>query len=199
ERAEHTWENNAEAVVHEVSRMAKQFDARLIVAAGDVRALELLERDLPKDLLERLAIVSGGRAAGTDKEATLEEARRRMQILVDQETGRILERFREEVGQRDLAMEGKDNTLEALTRAQVDTLLVHDDPEDDRPASFTSDPIPVAATEARLAELGVEPRTEGRLIDVLIRAALGTGATVRVIPAESGVADNVGALLRWTA
>ena len=198
ERAENTWEHNAEAVVDELSRMAKQFDARLIVAAGDVRALELLEGDLPKELAERFTVVSGGRAAGTDKEATLEEARRQVEILVDQETGRVLDRFREEVGQRDLAVKGTDNTLEALSKAQVDTLLVHDDPEDDRPAFFTSEPIPVAATESRLEELGVEPRTEGRLIDVVVRAALGTGATVRVIPSESGVADNVGALLRWT-
>jgi peptide subunit release factor 1 (eRF1) len=198
ERAEHTWEHNAEAVVDEVSRMAKQFDARLIVAAGDVRALELLEHDLPKDLIDRFTVVSGGRAAGTDKEATLEEALRQVAMAVDQETGRILDRFREEVGQRDLAVEGKDNTLEVLSKAQVDTLLVHDDPEDDRPAYFTTEPIPVAATDGRLQELGVEPRTRGRLIDVLIRAALGTGATVRVIPGESGVSDNVGALLRWT-
>ncbi|MDQ4005159.1 MAG: hypothetical protein M3135_02505 [Actinomycetota bacterium] len=199
ERAEHTWENNAEAVVQEVSRMAKQFDASLIVAAGDVRALELLERDLPKELADRFVVAGGGRAAGTDREETLEEARRQVEILVDQETGAILDRLREEVGQRDLAVQGKDNTLEAASRAQIDTLLLYDDPEDDRPAYFTSDPIPVAATETRLEELGIEPRIKGRLIDVLIRAALGTGGSVRMIPGESGVADNVAALLRWTS
>lgn len=199
QRAEHTWENNAEAVVEELARMAKQFDVRLIVAAGDVRAIELLQGDLPEDLRDRFTTVAGGRADGTDQEAIEEEARRQVEVLVDQETAMVLEKLREEVGQKDLAVEGNDSTLEALTKAQVATLLVSDDPEDDRSAHCTSEPIPVAATEHRLEELGVEPRTEARLVDVAIRAALGTGASVRIVPAESGVADNVAALLRWTS
>jgi peptide subunit release factor 1 (eRF1) len=148
-------------------------------------------------MASKFAVVPGARNAGADRQAIEAEARRRVEILVDQETAATLQRFQEEVGQRDLAVQGKDNTLEALSRAQVETLLVYDHVEDDRPAFFTSEPVPVAATEARLGEMGVEPRTKGRMVDVVIRAALGTGAGVRIIPAESGVADNVGALLRW--
>jgi peptide subunit release factor 1 (eRF1) len=168
------------------------------VAAGDERALELLEAELPQELQGKFVTVPGARNAGADRQAIEAEARRQVEVLVAQETAAVLQRFEEEAGQHDLAVQGKDSTLEALTRAQVETLLVYDDPEDDRPAYFTGEPVPVAATESRLAELGVEPRTKGRLIDVVIRAAFGTGAGVRIIPGESGVADNVGALLRWT-
>ena len=198
ERALNSWEGNAEATAAELARMVKQHDARLVVAAGDVRAIEMLEKDLPQEIQGIFVKVEGARNAGADTGAIEEEALRQVEILASQETGQILAKFREEVGQSDLAVQGKDNTLEALSRAQVDTLLVYDDPEDDRPAYFTSEPIPVAATEGRLEELGVEPRTKGRVVDVVIRAALGTGAGVRIIPGESGVADNIGALLRWT-
>ncbi len=199
QRAIATWEDNAEAVAEELAGLAKQIDARLVLATGDVRALEMLEKELGQEVRPIFRTIEGGRGAGTDKAEIEEEARRQVAILLGQETGQTLDRFREEVGQVDLATEGADATLEALSRAQVDTLLVYDHPDDDRTAWFGLEPVPVAATEARLEELGIEPRHEGRLIDVLVRAALGTGSSVRVIPEESGVADNVGALLRWSA
>jgi hypothetical protein len=199
QHAENTWEDNAEDVAEEVARLAKQIDAVLVVGAGDVRALEMLEKALPKELDGIFHTIPGGRAAGTDKTEIEDEARQQVAMLIEQATGRVLDRFREEVGQRDLAVEGADATLEALSRAQIDTLLIYDHGEDDRTAWFGLEPIPIAATEARLAELNIEPRSEGRLIDVLVRAALGTGAGIRVVPAEAGIADNVGALLRWTS
>ena len=198
QHAENTWEDNADAVAEELARLAKQIDARLVVAAGDVRALEMLEKSVPEEVSLIFHKISGGRGAGNDQAEIEEEARRQVDILLGKETGQVLDRFREEVGQVDLAAAGADATLEALSRAQIDTLLVYDHPEDDRTAWFGLEPIPVAATEARLQELGVEPRTEGRLVDVLVRATLGTGASVRVVPAESGVPDGVGALLRWS-
>ena len=199
QRAQNTWEDNAEDVAEELGRLAKQIDARLVLAAGDVRALEMLQKELGQEVAGIFRTLEGGRAAGSDKAGIEEEARRQVAILLGQEAGQTLDRFREEVGQADQAVEGADATLEALSRAQVDTLLLYDHPDDDRTAWFGLEPIPAGATEARLEELGIEPRMEGRLVDVAVRAALGTGAGVRVIPAESGIADNLGALLRWSA
>lgn len=198
QRAENTWEDNAEMVAEELSRLAKQIDAALVVAAGDVRALEMLEKALPQEVAAIFRTIPGGRGAGTDRDEMEKEARRQVDILLDEETGQVLDRFREEIGQRDLAVQGAGPTLEALSRAQVDTLLVYDHPEDDRTAWFGLDPIPVGAAESSLTELGVDRRSEGRLVDVLVRATLGTGAGVRVIPGGSGVTDGVGALLRWS-
>lgn len=198
QHAENTWEDNAEEVAEEVARLAKQIDARLVVAAGDVRAVEMLEKDLPEEVSRIFHTIPGGRAAGTDRERVEAEARKQVEILLAKETAAVLDRFREEIGQRDLAVQGAEATLDALSRAQVDALLVHDAPDDERPAWFGLEPVPVATTEARLVELGVEPRMEGRLVDVLVRAALGTGASVRVVPGEFGVPDGAGALLRWS-
>jgi hypothetical protein len=45
--------------------------------------------------------------------------------------------------------------------------------------------------------MGVDDPQEGRLVDVLIRAAFGTGAGVRIVPAGGPGKDGVGAILRF--
>jgi hypothetical protein len=59
--------------------------------------------------------------------------------------------------------------------------------------------VQLAMSPGLLTERGVTAPREGRLPDVLIRAALATGSEVRIVPATaaSGPTDNVGALLRW--
>jgi hypothetical protein len=71
--------------------------------------------------------------------------------------------------------------LAALDAGQVETLLVHDEPTEDRRARFDRDGTSV----------------EGRLADVAIRAAHFSGADVRVVPDAIVGGDCVAALLRW--
>ena len=198
ERAETTWQENVDAVEAELTRLAKQVEARLVLAAGDVRALEMLEKTLPPELQPSFRTLDGGRSEDGSDEAVLAAAQEQAAVYAAQETAQILEKFREEAAQKDLAIGGAAATLGALSKAQVETLLVYEDFADDRTAWFGPDPTAVAATQRPLEELGIEPRTEGRLVDVAIRAALGTGAGVRLIPAESDIPDGIGALLRWT-
>ena len=81
--------------------------------------------------------------------------------------------------------------------AQVDVLLVHDDPDEDRQAWFGPEPIHVALTEDMVAAMGVDQPRQARLADVAVRAALGTGAGVRVVP-PAGASEGLGAILRWS-
>ncbi|MDP9119198.1 MAG: hypothetical protein M3M93_02835 [Actinomycetota bacterium] len=83
----------------------------------------------------------------------------------------------------------------------------------------TSEPLPHGAVEARdltelvrrpgpfvslypsdreLKELGVDSPEQGPARDVLVRAALGTGAGIRVLDDADRLEDGAGALLRWT-
>ncbi|HEV3473923.1 MAG TPA: Vms1/Ankzf1 family peptidyl-tRNA hydrolase, partial [Actinomycetota bacterium] len=153
QRAENTWEDNADAAAEEVSAMAKQVNASLVVAAGDPRALQLLQEALPKEIADLFHVVEGGRSAGADKDAVEGEARQLVSVLVAQETEKVVERFREERGQEDLAAEGAPATLEALSRAQVDTLLITDDWSDERTAWFGPDATHASADEAPLRDL----------------------------------------------
>ena len=199
ERAENTWERNADDVAGQVSRLVDAVGARFVAVAGDVRAITLLREALRPEVADLVQEVGGGRSAdGSGDSITAQVA-----DLVDQTaqsaTAAVLDKFREERGQHDRAADGTEETLGALAAAQVDVLLVHDDPEDDRTTWFGPDPTQVATTASVLGDLGVADPTEGRLVDVAVRAALGTGAGIRMIPRVDVPAEGVGAILRWAS
>ncbi len=92
----------------------------------------------------------------------------------------------------DSAAEGVDATLDALLAGQVEELLVHDDPDDERLASFRFD-------GAALRDVSLERPTDGRrqarLVDVAIYAALRNDARIRIIPTTArGPAEGIGAI-----
>ena len=199
ERAEHTWERNAADAAEQVARLARRGDARLIVAAGDERAVTLLQEALPAELAERLVIVSGGRSPDGSEDTFQAQARVAVELAVNADADALLEKFREERGQADRAAEGTRVTFAALAMAAVDVLLVApDDPGDPRMAWFGPEPTQVATTAAEVKALGVDQPVQGRLVDVAVRAALGTGAGLRVVGAGAGLEGGIGAVLRWS-
>jgi hypothetical protein len=199
-RAENLWEQNAKAVADHVAALADEIGARLIVAAGDVRALQLLREHLPQPVVDLVREVDGSRGPGA-ADAGLDEVADDVVKLVAtvaaHDTVELLRQFKQEKGQHDLAAEGVAATIAALAAARVDVLLVHDDPDDDRTAWFGPEPGMVAETKATLADMGVEQPQEARLVDVAIRAAFTTGAAVRIVPSVSSVAEGIGAILRF--
>jgi hypothetical protein len=124
------------------------------------------------------------------------EPTRLLDTVDAEETVALLERFKEELGQGAHAVDGPEETVEALQKANVHTLLVHDDPADGRTAWFGADPTHLALDEATVRAMGAEHPHPGRLIDVCLRAAYGTSAEVRVVP-SAVVTDALAALLRW--
>ncbi len=201
ERAEHTWERNAEDAAAQLSRLAERVGARVVVAAGDERAVTLLQEALPAELLDRFQVVGGGRSEDGSEESFAANARVAVEMAVNHDTEALLERFREETGQDDRAADGPEVTLRALAMAAVDVLLIApDDPGDTRTAWFGPDPTMVSRSRDDLRGLGVEEPVEGRLVDAAVRAALGTGAGIRVVPpGAAGPSDGLGAILRWSA
>ena len=200
ERAEHTWEANAADVADQVAKLARRVDARLIVAAGDERAVTLLQEALPAELAGRVQVVSGGRSQDGSEHSFQEAARVAVELAVNADEEALLETFREERGQDDRAAEGARAVLSALAMAAVDVLLVSpDDPEDARTAWFGPEPTQLAVSAEDLRGLGVAEPVEGRLVDVAVRAALGRGAGIRVVQPGAGLDGGVGAILRWSA
>ena len=199
QRAENTWAENAEDAAQQLMKLIDAVEADLVVAAGDVRALQLLREALPQQALDLLRVVEGGRGADGSKEEITEEAAELVRTAANEATEALLEKFREEKGQQDKAVDGAGPTAEALSMGQLHVLLVGAEPDDDRLAWFGPDPIPVSVERQPLTDLGVDSPQEGRLVDVLIRAALATGAGVRIIPPVGGPAEGVGGLLRWSA
>ncbi|MCA1824136.1 MAG: hypothetical protein LC640_07695 [Frankia sp.] len=203
QRAEDSWERNAEEVAQYVARIAEDLGARLIVVSGDVRAAHLLADAMPAPQQDLVKLIEegGGRAADGSAAVVSDAVLREVAAVALAEIEMVLAEFQEERGQRDRAADGPAATIEALMMAQVETLLVHDDPDDTRTAWFGPEPSQLALERQTLADLGVSDASEARLADVLIRGAVGTGARVLIVP-ESGTAipnDGAGAVLRYAA
>lgn len=197
QRAENRWEEGAEAVADEVTGLVDRVGARLLVLGGDDRNVGALEDALGARVPEVVRLTREGRKLGSETDLE-DRLRRSVHDVAARDTVAVLEKLREELGQHDRATEGPEPTLAALGQGQVDVLLVHDDPADERRAWFDPRGSQVAPSRADLEALGVDEPVEARLVDVAVRAALLTGASVWVVPEAGGPEGCLGALLRWS-
>jgi len=145
DRADESWAKTARAISDAVVATADQIDAQLVVLAGDVRELQLVRDALPERLRELTHVVHGGRAAGTDEDARRHEIERLVHTAVADATVALVRKLREELGQHDRAAVGTRDTFSALQKAEVEVLLVHDDPDDERTAWFGDAPTAIGA------------------------------------------------------
>ncbi|SNQ46748.1 conserved hypothetical protein [Frankia canadensis] len=97
-----------------------------------------------------------------------------------------------------IVLDGPAETVAGLAEARVATLLLSDDLEEDAPISFGPRPTDLALRPDDLPALGERAR-QGALVDVLLRAAIGTDADILIVPASTpeSPAAGVGALPRY--
>ncbi|HEX3542055.1 MAG TPA: Vms1/Ankzf1 family peptidyl-tRNA hydrolase [Acidimicrobiales bacterium] len=204
-QAENTWLHNAKDVVQELTDLFHRFEPELVVAAGDVRAIELIRQDLPKEVLDRTVVVEGSRADDGSDSLFQQRVAEQLAATVGKAEQEILEKFDEERGEDDRASDGVHATLAALLRGQVDILLLRPRLDDERTAFYGAEPALVADNPGDLDALGTTDVRRGPLIDVAIRAALSTSAGIRLIsehsekvPEDALPTGGVGAILRWS-
>jgi hypothetical protein len=197
ERAENVWERNAKDVANALTRLVSHVDAQLVALAGDVRAVQLLQGALPDEVAAVIQVMDGSRSADGSPGVDPDQLSDALAAISAHDTAVLLEKLSEEKGQGDRGVEGAKATAGALAMAQVQVLLVHDEPDDSRVAWFGADPTSVALSAEELHDLGVDESHSGRLVDVFLRSAVGTGAGVRIVPEPDRILEDVAALLRW--
>jgi hypothetical protein len=199
QRAENSWEKGAGDVAKELVRLAERFEPRIIVVAGDVRAVQFLREALPKEIDEIVRVTSGERpnpdGSGGIPQDEIDEL---VDEVVGRDTDEVLAKFDEELGQGDLAAEGATAVVQALEKAQVEVLLIGDDAEDERTVWIGPEPVHIGMARDRLEAMGVDEPHEARLRDAMVRAAIGTAARVRLLPGGRGPREGIGAILRWS-
>lgn len=120
-------------------------------------------------------------------------------------TRTLLEDFAHHLTPDGLAVQGAPAVLHALSRGRVRTLLVTDTVDDERVVWFGPDVAELSGHRAELGHAGGHARTDadqagrprqGRLTDAAVRAAILTGAEVRILhPQTPGAPDQgLGAL-----
>lgn len=197
QRAENTWERNAKGVADEVDSMRQQVGARLVVVAGDPRAVGFLTDHASEELKSIIHHVEGAGRSDDDPFAELaDDVERLIATVVANDIVDVLERY-QQARQTDGVADGPDRTLGMLSQSRVSELLVHDDPSDERRAYFDRESHQASQDASVLTELGLEP-VEGRLIDVALWAAHATGAGIHFVPnrGPKSPSGSLGGLLR---
>jgi hypothetical protein len=194
------WHENAKDVAVTVDKIAADISARLVVAAGDTMALQLLEEHLPTALHELyVSLPGGGRHLDGSDEVVADRITSAIADRVAADTVDLLEDFSEQRGRDDRAADGITATVDALRKGQVGTLILTDVRDVNQTAFFGPDPVHISLSAQELLDLGVEQPWEAPLDEILVRAALGTGADVRFVGGgtEQAPTGGVGALLRY--
>ncbi|MGH2755001.1 MAG: Vms1/Ankzf1 family peptidyl-tRNA hydrolase [Actinomycetota bacterium] len=199
-RAEDSWERNAEEVAARLTKMMREEALPLAVALGDVRARSFLRENCPPDiqrLLFELDVDSNHRDDLEDNKEDIEAA---VAGIAGQKIEDTLERFLEERGQADLAAEGLEATFAALRMGQVESLLIRRTGLEPAAWYSRSDMSQGATDRGTLDDIGINDVASARADEVLVRLALGTGAAICAIPelsGDKGPAEGVGAILRF--
>jgi hypothetical protein len=202
-RVQHTAENrireNAELVARAVDRIVASSRVSLVAIGGEPRALGALREVLTERVRPLVVeLEHGSRAAGASEDALQDELDKQVATRAVEQSVEVFQRFETGRGARDDAVEGLDGVVEALRKAQVDTLLLHDDPQATTKLWIGPDPLLLALNRDDVVGLGVEKPVQARGDAALLRALVGSDAGI-VLVAQGGpkLEDGIGAVLRY--
>jgi hypothetical protein len=194
--SENKWVHNADQVAEHLASMARRLDPQFILVAGDVRARQILTdraSDAWKDLV--VSMDEGGRAAGADREPV---DRREAELVAEHEARGVADAVEqiEAAAAHGLAVTGTDAVVEAIRKGQVETLVISDEPEDEKLLVGDS-PLVLGVNQHDMDALG----THGTVVAhdrALLAAAVASSAGVVVVP-RSAMPDGrpVAAVLRY--
>lgn len=199
-RAEDSWEHNAAAAAEAVEAALAEVNAKLLLLAGDVRARQYLEKHLSQGVRREITVglVSGSRSADGSASERAAQVEAETVRAGREQTAELLRQLAEERAPGGVGVEGVRETLGALAVGRLRVLMVTDDPQDTRTAWFGPGPTEVYARQEDIVPDGGQVRQD-RLADVAVRAAVLTGAEVRVLePGTPGApAQGIGGICRF--
>ena len=198
-RAENQWRENAKDIRETVEQLAEQVGAELVVGVGDERELAYVRDGLGQPWDTRWVEVPGGRGHDGSEALVEQRVRDAVSLHTAAESLRLMADYAQERGQAKRACDGLVDVVEALRKAQVQTLILTTDADQHSTLWFGEDPAQLGTSRADVEALGATSPQEGPLNTVLLRAALATGADVQLVPhqSEQSPQSGLGALLRY--
>lgn len=205
-RAEDSWDRNAEVVAAQLDRLVAKVRPDLLVLSGDVRAITLVRGELGKQAMAVAVDVPGASRSGGGNTAAFE-------AKVEAVTAKCRERRREEVLARYRQGQGRESgvvtsledVVAVLARGQVAELILAESFGTNGANGASTlwigpDPLQIAQRRSQIVDLGV---TEGiaqmPAPAALVRAAVGQDAGLTFAPDGSvDLIDGIGATLRWS-
>lgn len=201
-RVDNTVEFNARESAVAVAEQAKRVDAEVVVVAGDPRAGSSVRdhlRALLSPSVDIVEVAAGGRADGTSQDALQMAVHDQLWRRVWRTRRGVLARLQQDLGRGAYAVAGLDEVVSALQQAQVETVVLSDQPNSTVHAWIGPEPLQLATNEHTLHDLGVDSPQETRLDAALLRAVVGSGADLMITPGgHAYVQDGIAALLRYS-
>lgn len=215
---EDSWAQTGRDIAAAVEQIARDVSARVILLGGDEREVGLVRDALPTDLAALVTTIDGQRAEDGGSDHVAEAVLQGLAGHLAAEVEDLLERFAtyrgratkdrarpltDDEGNHDVALnaaDGPSEVVEALRMAQVGTLLLSEDLDEARRVWIGPQPLHLGLTHEEITALGADEPVEAPLGDALARAALGSDAEVRFVPAgtDRSPSEGVGALLRYS-
>jgi hypothetical protein len=202
-RVDNTVEFNARESSLAVAEQAKRVDAEVVIVAGDPRSAASVRdhlRGLLPPSVDVVEVAAGGRADGASEQALRMAVHDHLWRRVWRTRRDVLARLQQDLGRGAYAVAGLNEVVGALQQAQVETVVLSDEPASTLHAWIGPEPLQFATSEDAVHELGVESPRETRLDAALVRAVVGSGADLMITPGGHGyVQDGIAALLRYSS
>jgi hypothetical protein len=196
--SENKWVHNADNVAERIASLVRRLHPRFVLLAGDVRARQILS-DRASDLWSELVVSmdEGGRAAGADREPVDQRAAELVAEHEAREEADAVEKI-ESAAAHGLAVTGTASVVEALRKGQVETLVLADQPDDEK-LLVGSSPLLLGTEQGDMDALGVQEVHSVPADRALLAAAVASSAGVVVVPRAAMPGDiPVAAILRYT-
>ncbi|MGY1692274.1 baeRF2 domain-containing protein [Geodermatophilus sp. SYSU D01105] len=196
--AENKWIHNADNVAERIASLVRRLRPEFVLLAGDMRARQILTdraSDLWSDLI--VSMDEGGRAAGADREPV---DRRAAELVAEREAHEEAETVEKisSAGAHGLAVTGTANVVEALRKGQVETLVLADQPDDEKLLVGAS-PLELGVDQGDMDALNAQEVHSVPADRALLAAAVASSAAVVVVPRAAMPGDiPVAAILRYT-
>jgi Bacterial archaeo-eukaryotic release factor family 2 len=196
-RAEDSWDRNADTVAKDLDGLVREVDPDVVLLTGDPRGIARIRESVAGHVSDRLEVLDhGSRAEGASDDRLDEEVAAAVRRCRAARIDEVLDRL----GPVDAPKAvGVAETLEALRRGEVETLVLLEGALEDRQAYAGPDPLLLATDPGDLTALGVDDPAPDRLEELMLRAALAQDAGLLPLHAPVGaLPDGVGAVLRFS-
>jgi Bacterial archaeo-eukaryotic release factor family 2 len=192
-RVEDSVTRNAKQFAEVVASELRRHRPGLLLVSGEDKVVHELMAHLPPNVAAE-AIRLSKRGAAQDDEIS---------DVVDQELWRrraeVVDRFRSAEARQSGAVQGLTDVVTALRGAQVDQLILEDDPSSDLSLWSGGRPEQLGLTREDVLALGAESAEQVRADAAIAWALVGTNASIELTdPGEVDLTDGIGATLRWS-
>ncbi len=187
-----------EAAAILISRVAESTDCSLVILCGLPTSLDIVQPLVERSVPITCPVTRVEVGAVADHDSLADDI---VRIVSDRSARRIVEmlrlfRYHASHGE---AIDGVVETTSALREGRAGVVLLHADPEDDRQGWFGPAFDRISSDFSAAAPIDPsEPLLNARLVDVVLRSAIGQGVPVFIVPTlpDDRLADGIGAITK---